>query len=92
MTKWFDKLLDYGPYILLYPYYVLVLGLLNPPNDLKEGFPQSVIIPLVIYIATGNTCRIIILKKGFPDVILFFCKQKQTHSNYQDHKGSRWTK
>ena len=29
-------------------------GAIEPPNDLKEGFSQSVIILLVIYITIGN--------------------------------------
>ena len=39
-----------------------MLGLLNPPNDLKEGLPQSVIIPLVIYILPLVTLTL----SGFP--------------------------
>ena len=35
-----------------------MLVLLNPSNDLKEGFPPLVQIPLVIYITIGNIKKV----------------------------------
>ena len=33
----------------------MALGIMNPLNELFEGFPQLEIVPLVMYIATGNS-------------------------------------